>query len=173
MKCYILVGGRSRRLGRSKAGLFLDRVVAAAKPVFDEVIAVQRPGSPSMSIPTIFEEPHDQDGAVFGIATALRHARARCFILAVDYPLVTTDILRFLRDDGRVALVEGNGQPLCAVWDPASLPAIEQRIAAGRRDLHGLWEQAIIPESEWRARFSGEPLTNVNTIEDLEGIDGR
>jgi len=65
-----------------------------------------------------------------------------------------------LRDDGRVA----DGQALCAVWDPALLPDIEQRIAAGRRDLHGLWEQGIIGV--------GAPLTNVNTLEDLEGIDG-
>ena len=165
MKCYILVGGRSRRLGRSKVDLFFDRVVAAAAPVFDEVIAVQRPGGPSMSVPTIFEEPHDHDGAVFGVATALRHAQADCFILAVDYPLITSEVLRLLRDDGRAAVVEGNGQVLCAVWDAALLPEIERRIAAGRRDLQGLLEQGIIGV--------GTPLTNVNTIEDLEGIDGR
>lgn len=161
MNCYILVGGRSRRLGRSKAELFLERVAAAARPVFDEVIAVQRPGGEAMPIRTIFEEPHEDDGAIFGIAAALRHAQARCFILAVDYPLITSAVLRLLRDDGRVA----EGQPLCAVWDPARLPEIERRIAEGRRDLHGLWEQGIIAV--------GEPLTNINTAEDLEGIHGR
>lgn len=161
MNCYILVGGKSRRLGRSKVDLFFDRVLAAARPVFDEVFAVQRPDGEAMSIPTIFEEPHEHDGAIFGIAAALRHARARCFILAVDYPLITSDVLRLIRDDGRVA----EGQALCAVWDPARLPEIEQRIAEGRRDLHGLWEQGIIA--------AGEALTNVNTIEDLEGIHGR
>ena len=164
MKCYILVGGRSRRLGRSKVDLFFDRVLAAAEPVFDEVLAVQRPDGHSMSIPTVFEEPHDQDGAIFGILTALRHAQARCFILAVDYPLMTSDALRLLRDDGRVAIVKGSAQVLCAVWDPVRLPEIERRIAAGRRDLHGLWEQGIIGV--------GAPLTNVNTVEDLEGING-
>ena len=160
MRCYILTGGRSRRMGRSKAELFLDRVVAAARPVFDEVIAVQRPGGEAMRIPTIFEEPHDDDGPIFGIAAALRHAGERCFILAVDYPLITSDVLRLLRHDGRVA----DGQPLCAVWDPARLPEIERRIAAGRLDLHGLWEQGIIG--------LGTPLSNVNTVEELEEIDG-
>jgi molybdopterin-guanine dinucleotide biosynthesis protein A len=148
-------------MGRSKAELFLDRIVAAARPVFDEVIAVQRPGGEAMNIPTIFEEPHEADGPIFGIATALRHAQAPCFILAVDYPLITSDVLRLLRDDGRVA----DGQALCAVWDPSRLPEIERRIAAGRRDLHGLWEQGIIG--------LGTPLSNVNSAEDLEGIDGR
>lgn len=159
MKCYILVGGRSRRFGRSKADAFLDRIVAAAKPVFDDVIAVQRPGGEAMPIETIFEEPHDDDGPIFGIAAALRHANAPCFILAVDYPFITSDVLRALRDDGRVAA----GQPLCAVWDPARLPEIEARIASGRRDLHGLWEEGMIDASLLHA------LKNVNTPEDLDG----
>ena len=163
MNCYILVGGRSRRMGTSKAALFLDRVVAAARPVFDEVIAVQRPDGEAMAIETIFEAPHEDDGPIFGIVAALRHAGARCFILGVDYPFITSEALRILRDDGRVAAA----QPLCAVWDPATLPRLEERIAGGRRDLHGLWEQGMIDESVSRA------LRNVNTPEELEGIDGR
>lgn len=167
MNCYILVGGRSRRMGTSKAALFLERVAAAAWPVFDEVIAVQRPDGEAMAIDTIFEAPHDDDGPIFGIVAALRHAGTPCFILAVDYPLITSEALRALRDDGRVALAGGMGQPLCAVWNPATLPRLEERIAGGRRDLHGLWEQGMIDESVSRA------LRNVNTPEELEGIDGR
>lgn len=159
MKCYILVGGRSRRFGRSKADAFLDRIIDAARPVFDDVIAVQRPGGEAMHIETIFEEPHEDDGPIFGIAAALRHANARCFILAVDYPFITSEVLRALRDDGGVAA----GQPLCAVWDPARLPEIEARIASGRRDLHGLWEEGMIDASLLHA------LKNVNTPEDLDG----
>lgn len=159
MKCYILVGGRSQRFGRSKTAAFLDRIVEAAKPVFDDVIAVQRPGGEAVSITTIFEEPHEGDGPIFGIVAALKHAGERCFILAVDYPFITSEALQKLRDDGRVA----NGQPLCAVWDPARLPDIERRIASGRRDLHGLWEEGMIDDSIARA------LKNVNTPEDLDG----
>lgn len=160
-------------MGISKAGLFLDRTSAAAQPVFDEVIAVQRHGGPPAKIRTIFEEPHEHDGAIFGVAAALRHARSRCFILAVDYPLITSEVLRFLRDDGGVPLANGIPQPLCAVWDPSLLLLLEERIAAGQRDLQGVLEQGIIDESVLRARFPGEPLKNVNTPEDLEGIDGR
>lgn len=159
MNCYILVGGRSARMGQSKAGLFLDRVVDAARPVFDDVIAVQRPGGEPMRIETIFEEPHEDDGPIFGIVAALRHANARCFILAVDYPFITAEALGMLRDDSRVAC----GQPLCAVWDPALLPQLEARIASGRRDLHGLWERGMIDGNVRHA------LTNVNTPEDLDG----
>ena len=160
MNCYILVGGRSTRMGVSKAELFLDRVAAAARPVFDELWAVQRPDGAAMRIPTIFEEPHDDDGPIFGIVAALRHAQARCFILAVDYAYITSVALRMLRDDGRVAF----GQPLCAVWDPGRLPELEQRIASGRRDLHGLWERGMIAD-----QAIADALRNVNTPEDWDG----
>lgn len=156
-------------MGVSKSALFLPRIIAAARPVFDQVIAVQRPGgNEAHAIPTIFEEPHDGDGAIFGVAAALRDALSRCFILGVDYPLVTSEVLRFLAERGGVPVWNGQPQPLCAVWSPAALPAVEQHIAARRFDLQALVEQEIIAEPILRARFPGEPLMNVNTPEELE-----
>ena len=38
VNCYILTGGRSERMGQSKTELFLARVVAAATPLFDDVV---------------------------------------------------------------------------------------------------------------------------------------
>ena len=168
MNAYVLVGGRSRRMGSSKTELFLARILAAATPVFDEVIAVQRAGGEPAGVRTIFEEEHEGDGAIFGVARALRDAGGDAFLLAVDYPLITSALLRFLRDARRVPVWKGIRQPLCAVWTAAQLPRIEERIAAGRYDLQALIEQEIIPEPELRARFPGEPLLNVNTPEELE-----
>lgn len=169
MNAYILIGGRSRRMGASKTELFLDRVVAAAVPVFEEVIAVQRPGGEEVSIRTIYEEPHEHDGAIFGLARALRDAQEKAFVLAVDYPFLTSDVLRHLRDDGRVPLWDGRPQPLCAVWEAGALSLIEERIARGALDLHGLLDREMIPEAELRALFPGEPLRNVNTPEEWHG----
>ncbi|HEX2062426.1 MAG TPA: molybdenum cofactor guanylyltransferase, partial [Thermoanaerobaculia bacterium] len=139
MNAYVLIGGRSRRMGESKTALFLDRVVAAARPVFDEVIAVQRHrGVAAHGIRTIFEEPHEDGAAIFAVARALRDARGRCFLLAADYPLITPDVLRYLRDRARVPVWNGEPQPLCAVWDAAALPRVEERIAARRYDLRAL-----------------------------------
>ena len=168
MNAYVLVGGRSTRMGASKVALFLDRVVAAARPAFDDVIAVHRPDGEALSIRTIFEEPHDDEAAIFGVVRALHDARAACFLLAVDYPFITTEVLRFLRDDGRVPEWNGAPQTLCAVWEPALLPRLEERIAARRYDLRGAASREIIPEPELRARFGGEPLLNVNTPEEWE-----
>lgn len=174
MHAYILIGGRSSRMGVSKTELFLDRIVAAALPVFDEVVAVQRSGGPAVDLRTIFEEPHEQDGAVFGVARALRDVQERGFtegfVLAVDYPMITTDVLRHLRDRGGVPVWDRRPQMLCAVWEVLALLRIEERIARGQFDLHGLVDREMIPEGELRARFGGEPLRNVNTPEEWEAV---
>lgn len=156
-------------MGVSKSSLFLERIVAVAEPVFDEVIAVQRAGGEAARVRTIFEEPHEQDGAIFGVARALRDAHERAFVLAVDYPYLIGDVLRFLREDGRVPLWDGQPQPLCAVWNVDVLPRIEERIARGALDLHGLLDRAMIDEAVLRARFDGEPLRNVNRPEEWHG----
>ena len=103
---------------------------------------------------------------------ALQHAQhGRCFILAVDYPLITPEVLLYLRERGGVPTWRDEPQLLCAVYDTELLPLIESRIARQQLDLRGLLGEAriaMIPESELRARFSGEPLLNVNTPADLE-----
>jgi molybdopterin-guanine dinucleotide biosynthesis protein A len=167
MNCYVLAGGRSRRMGRSKPELFLDRIAAAARAAFDEVIVVDR----------AFEGEHQDEGPIFGIEAALRHAQQdRCFILAVDYPLITTEVLSYLRDRAGIPVWRGKPQPLCAVYDTLLLPLVEARIAKRQFDVHGLIDEAgveMIPESELRTRFAGEPLLNVNTPQDLEEFHER
>lgn len=184
MNCYLLAGGSSTRMGRPKLDLpfgasdFLSLVRAAAAASFDEVFAVQRAEGESVrDLPVIREEPNDERAPVFGVLAALRHASARCFVLAIDYPLITSALLRSLRasfeNSERPMLVpfwRGKPQLLCAGYDPALAPLLERRIAAGRLDLRGLIEEVaaeLIDEKMLRDRFPGEPLMNVNTPEDL------
>ncbi|MCU1246432.1 MAG: hypothetical protein JWN02_2342 [Acidobacteria bacterium] len=185
MRCYILVGGESRRMGQPKAlvsfggSTFFDRIVDAALPLTEEVVAVQRHEGRSMvRVRTIFESPRPERAAIFGVDRALHDARERCFIVAVDYPLLTTAALRILieaveRSPRTLVVPNWHGRPqmLCAGYDPSLLPLIEARIAAGRYDLRGLLGEAgaeMIEETELRARLGGEPLMNVNTPEELE-----
>jgi molybdenum cofactor guanylyltransferase len=183
MNCYILVGGASRRMGRSKADLpfggstFVDRVLVAAREAFDGVIAVQRAGGPPLpSLPTIFEPPRDLQAPVFGVWRALEDADGRCFILAIDYPLVTPDVLRYvagrsMKSSAEMVVPRWNGklQMLCAGYSPSLLPRFAPRIAAGQLNLRGLApELEVVEEDDLRGRFSGEPLMNVNTPEELE-----
>jgi len=114
MHCYILIGGRSQRMGESKVDLFLPRVAAVARDVFDAVFAVQRfEGPAAQGIETLYEPVHEESAPAFGLLAALEHARARCVVLAVDYPAVTAAILRQL-----VARVEAFSAPIVAPrWD--------------------------------------------------------
>ena len=169
-------------MGRSKLDIelggatFFDRAAGAARQVFDDVIAVQRPGGGRLGIDTIEEEPHDDSAAIFGVLAALRHAKATCFILAVDYPLIDADVLRFLRmrvarSKSSIVVPRWSGklQMLCAGYAFDAEPLVAGHIAARRYDLRGLARGAeIVEEDELRARFGGEPLLNVNTPEELE-----
>jgi molybdopterin-guanine dinucleotide biosynthesis protein A len=173
VNCYVLTGGRSTRMGQSKAELFLAQVAAAAALVFDRVIAVERHGAASLSIPTIFEDEHETEAPVFGVARALVDAPGPCFILAVDFALIRSDVLSFLRS----RFEKSNASMLVPVWDlvPQVLCAgyrtcvsvpIAERIESGQYDLHGLADDVdteFIDEATLRARFDGEPLMNVNT----------
>lgn len=185
MNCYVLVGGRSSRMGQSKAALFLERVAAAARDVFDDVIAVQRPGGePMPGITTITEEPHDDDGPIYGVVRALEHAAGeRCFVLAVDYAAITPGALREIRrrvDDAPFPFVvpmwDGHPQVLCAAYGAELLPRLRARIASGRLDLRGLIGEVpteIISEAELRALLPGEPLRSINTPAEWRELDGR
>lgn len=171
--------GRPKALVPFGGSTFFDRLVDAALPVAEEVVAVQRHGGASLPrIRTLFEPPHQEHAPIFGVAAALRDAGGRCFIVAVDYPLMTAAALRELlaaaeRSPRPLVVPNWHGWPqmLCAGYDPSLLPSIEARIAARRFDLRGLLDDAraeMIAEAELRARLAGEPLMNVNTPQELE-----
>jgi molybdopterin-guanine dinucleotide biosynthesis protein A len=185
MNAYLLAGGRSQRMGRSKADLpfagstFARIVIEAAKPAFSAVYGVQRAGGPALAgVETIFESDHADRAPIFGVARALEHARAKCVVVAIDYPLITSEILHFIRDEfakSRAPLIvpmwRGRAQMLCAGYSPEMLPLMQTRIATDRLDLRGLIDEAggaIISEATLRERFEGEPLINVNTPAELE-----
>jgi molybdopterin-guanine dinucleotide biosynthesis protein A len=170
-------------MGRPKVDLpfggstFLRRITAAARPVFDSLTAVQRAGGEAPDgLRTIYEPAHALQAPVFGLWRALEDAGERCFVLAIDYPLVTVEVLRYVAaraSASRAAMVvprwNGKMQMLCAAYSPVILPRFEPRIAAGQMNLRGLTDDIeIIEEDDLRARFSGEPLMNVNTPEELE-----
>jgi len=171
----VLAGGRSSRMGAPKATLpfagstFLGRVVDAAEAVFDRVIVVERPGAAPHRIETIFEDPHDDEAPVFGVQRALADAGGKCFILAVDYPLITSVLLsdlaeRFEASNAAMLVPWSDGHPhvLCAGYSQVLLPVIEARISRRQYDLRGLAAGAETVPCE------GPELMNVNTPEELE-----
>ena len=80
MNAYILIGGRSTRMGKPKPSIdlggvsILERVAVTAGAVFHAVYAVQTlDGDAAMVVPTIREEVHEGTAPVWGVRAALRH----------------------------------------------------------------------------------------------------
>ncbi len=149
----------------------LGRVVAAASGAFERVISVQRPCGEAVAIETIYEEPHEDEAPIFGVAAGLRHANAKCFVIAVDYPLLTSGALRELAERFETSVApmlvpvwNGVPQVLCAGYGPAILPEIDAKLAARKYDL-----QSLAAAAE-RIEVSGETWRSVNTIEELEEV---
>lgn len=190
MNCYILCGGKSSRIGRPKQGLelggesFLQRVQREAAAVFDQVIAVTKAGREVDGLPVVHEQETDLTAPILGLARAAEHAGDEPFFaLAVDYPLMTRELLGFLRDRFATSGAEivaprsaGKVHVLCAAYAPSVRATLEEKIRRGEYRLQGLLDlhRAEILEGEALASF-GDALLNVNTTDDLERarqIDG-
>lgn len=162
---------------------FQSRAARIARDVFTSVTMVDRyektAGSGADDV--LLEQPHEGDGPIFGIAAALRNSRSdKIWILAVDYPAITFDLLSYLggtfaRSGCRLLVPEWSGkmQMLCAGYSRELLPDLEKRIADGHYRLRNLIDPAttvVMGEKDLRRRFSGEPLLNVNTRDDYEEL---
>jgi cyclic pyranopterin monophosphate synthase len=188
MNCYILAGGLSRRMGTPKPELllggrtFLERAVEVAHPVFEEVVIVTRGTLENIEgIRVVQEAPHDGAAPIFGIEAALRDtSQTRSWILAVDYPMMSSEVLKVLSGEYEqsyselfVPMWEGKPQLLCAGWAKTLWKPVTRQIRDGDLSLRPLLDTGrteILEEDRMRARFRGNPFRNVNTRKDYEAL---
>ena len=191
LDAFIQAGGRSRRMGRNKARLelgtttILGRGVAAARAVAGRVVLVT--DEPEVYAEYGLESVPDRwpgAGPLGGIGTALGHASSEpILVLACDVPLVTPPLLELLieRSAGAdVAVCETRAEglhPLVAVYSRRCLPAIERRLAEGRRRVVSFYDDVVVArigedELVQRGLDPGQ-LANVNTPEEYSGLRAR
>lgn len=143
---FILVGGKSRRMGRDKAELSIDgqtlpaRIADALRGVTSRVSLVgARTAYVDLKLPNVLDV-HQDWGALGGIHAALAASRADwTLVVACDLPFVTRALferLESLISDAFDAVVpiqsDGRPQPVCALYRSATcLPEIEKLIAGG------------------------------------------
>ena len=176
---YVLVGGRSSRMGRDKArlpyrgGALAEWVARAVELAAQNVTLV---GNPELGgIPDLYPG----EGPLGGILTALQHTRHETtadwsLIVACDMPEVSAGFLQRLlaaaEASGADALLpagpSGKLEPLCAVYHRRALAAMGRHFARGVRKvtaaLQGVPTVCIsVPELA--------PFQNVNTPEDWAG----
>jgi molybdopterin-guanine dinucleotide biosynthesis protein A len=149
----LLVGGRSSRMGRPKAGLDwhgeplaarLARVLARAVGE-GPVVAVRVPGQDLPALPEhvdVVADPVDGEGPLRAVATGLAALRGRAevaFVSSVDAPFLHARFVAALLaavgadDDAAVPVAQGRPHPLAAAYRVALLPVVDDLLANGER----------------------------------------
>lgn len=193
---FILIGGRSSRLGSDKAFVELGgktlttRAVDVVREAFPESrITIVAGNSTQFAIhaiaadvPFIFDL-HEDRGPLGGLQAALAHSRTEwVFVLACDYPFVSPEFLRLLAryispEFGSIVPEQSDGrlQPLCAIYRvEAARPVVEEIIARPRVSppMHEVVERldARIVKFDEYAHLGGadELFCNINTAADVE-----
>lgn len=184
VSAFVLVGGRSSRMGTDKAFLefqgrtLLDRalgVVTAITP--DAYILGSRAKFGAFG--KVVEDEFAEHGPLGGIHAALRSSQSELnLILAVDMPFVQQSFLDYLVSEAgkhgamvTVPRAAGNLQPLCAVYRQEFADLAEFALRSGRNKIDPLFREVpvrVIAEDELASGgFSAETFRNLNSPEDL------
>ena len=198
IEAYILIGGRSSRLGTDKALVEIDgRTLAAralntvresgiaSKTTFvagnETQFAIQ---AITLGAPFIFDLVEDR-GPLGGLHAALSYAQTDwVFLMACDYPFVSPELVRHLANEisdeyGAVVPIQSDGriQPLCAFYKVTTAsPIVEQIIKAPRvpppmREIvNSIDTRLIDPKEISHLDGSAGFFININTPDDLTEI---
>jgi len=173
---FVLVGGRSTRMGRDKARLPVDSrllVELVAGTVAEAAGSVTLVGNPAAfaDLPFVcLADARPGCGPVAGLETALANSQSEFnVVVACDMPGIrAADLARLLAvcEESRTlcALVKdtiGRKHPLCAVYRNTCLPIVRAALDAGRWRLLDLVEELKAVEVP-----IDSILSNVNTPED-------
>jgi molybdopterin-guanine dinucleotide biosynthesis protein A/molybdopterin converting factor small subunit len=186
----VLAGGRSSRMGTSKALLLFDgqplivHVVATLRRLFADVVVVSSPGQevPPMPVTLVRDEVAYQ-GPVGGLCYGLKAAAEEiCFVTACDSAFLSPSLIAHLvgraaEYDVVVPHWQGRFQPLLAVYRRSVLPLLEEQLTRGELRPVTLFDKVRtlrIDEEEIR-RFDGEGSSffNMNTPADYQEALGR
>lgn len=165
----VLVGGRSRRMGRDKALLVPDeqdgrtltrRVLDALRPVAAHALLAGRPIE-GVDVPAIADH-YQGTGPLAGIAAALQVATTPLAVVAAcDMPWISTPLVEHLIDRARAApqalavmcTTERGLEPLLSVWRSEAAPNLHSALQAGVRAIHeavATIPHVVVQPDEWR-----------------------
>lgn len=194
LAAVILAGGRSLRMGQSKATLLLGgemllaRVVRTVRPLVAEIVIV---AAADQTIPlaadlaSAVRVVHDRvtgAGPLPAVARGLDAVGTEAaFALACDAPFVRPDVLRYLAgrlDPDAAGVVpewDGRLQPLVAVYRPrlaAELEALAVRGEARLQAVAELPDVVVVPAPELRGLDpAGDSFRALNTPADLAAAE--
>jgi molybdopterin-guanine dinucleotide biosynthesis protein A len=190
MPAALLAGGASKRMGRPKAllrfgaGTLLQHQLAKLA-LFEEIfLVVKDPPDAALGRTRVLLDATPRQGPIYGLMRVLEEVTDHVFVLAIDLPLMASDLVRAIAERGLSASApavipetEAGLEPLAAVWRRAVLTFAQEQVARGELSLQGLARAAgaeVFPEAEWRrADPSGNSFTNLNTMADYLALRER
>ena len=187
ISAIVLCGGRSQRMGQSKAWLelagmpLLLRTVQTLAAVADRVIIAAAPEQQLPALPTnvlVARDPSPNEGPLAAFAAALSQiddSTQSVFLTGCDLPFLTADVVRYVAGrmgeaSAAVPYVDGRWHPLLAVYRSDVRPIAERLISDGRRRMIDLIEAIDVVRIDPAELRTVDPalrsLRNVNTPED-------
>src|SRR5262245_58350334 len=184
MPVALLAGGASRRMGRPKAllpfgtGTVLQHQLTKLYPLFDEILLVVKdPPDAATGRARVLLDATPRQGAIFGLMRALEEVSDQVFVLAIDLPLISVELIEGIAARGLataapavVAEQRGRLEPLTALWRRGVITTARTEATGGAPCLARLATSAradMLRESEWK-QFdpSGNSFSNLNTMTD-------
>ncbi len=188
MTSIILAGGRSLRLGRSKAlqviegGSLIQWVMDRLAILSTEIIVATSDGEPmpctsAVTIKTV-SDVYPGKGPLAGIYSGLRASTSpRAIVVGCDMPFLSVGLLDYMSrisiaSDVVVPRIEDKVEPLCAVYSRSCLAPIQGLLGQNELRINELFAMVrvrYIGEDEIN-RFDPEHLSffNVNGKVDLD-----
>ena len=189
----ILAGGKSRRLGRDKTRLpwpppapgqsaapgtptLLAVTAGRLATVCAEVVLVgYRAEHRPLSYRTV-PDAYPDSGSLGGIYSGLAAAGRWSFAIAADMPFLDLALVRHMLSlprewDALVPVIAGRPEPLHALYGPACLPAMRERIEARRLKIAGFFDAVRVCYLDEATVRGFDPelrsFFNINTPADL------
>ncbi|MFE3847910.1 molybdenum cofactor guanylyltransferase [Flavobacterium sp. LB3P45] len=180
---FILAGGKSQRMGTDKGLLllngkpFVSHICEAVKPIVgDNIVIVSSNADYDFLGYTRIEDIVLEKGPVGGIHTALQQTNTKLnFILSVDAPLVTTELLLWIlknREDSyrmTQGQLEDKAYPLIAIYDHSLGNVFEENLKKDqlrlRQVINEVTHQTLLIPKKW-----GDQVQNINTPEEYQKI---
>lgn len=186
----VLAGGQSRRMGTDKAALqiggktFVESILTAMKPVFDEILVVGRRSVQScvtdeqlVSDVRVVPDLKPGMGPLGGLHTALECTQLPVFVIGCDMPLVTTASMRWIISEAGSKLQNSDVeavvcsrkncvQPLFSIYKHNCKRGVSTLLEQQKRSLVGLIDRISETVVTLPDQFSGA-VVNFNEPEQL------
>jgi len=188
MTSIILAGGKSSRLGRSKALQVIEGksliqwVVDRLATLSTEIIIVTAHGeaipcSSAIRVKTV-ADVYPGKGPLVGIYTGLiASSSSRAIVVGCDTPFLSVSLLEYITQicpafDIVVPLIKNEVEPLCAVYSKNCSGPIQGLLERDERQIRKLFSMVKVKyvEEDKVNRFDPEHLSffNINSQDDLD-----